>query len=62
MVGGEHYHKILDPQLLRFGTGRVLSILNKRMTYLVNHEGLYRTPLATLGLLKFCVMMHALHI
>ena len=32
MVGGEHFLKILGPQLLWFGIDSVLKILNEKMT------------------------------
>ena len=47
----EHFLKISAPQLLRFGIDSVLKILNKRITQLMNHEGVYRTAPATPGLL-----------
>ena len=52
MVGVEHSLKISAPQLLRFGIDSVLKILNERMTYSVNDEGVYRSAPATPGLLK----------
>ena len=54
-MGGEHSLKMSAPQLLRFGIDSVLKILNERITQSVNQsvndEGVYRTALATPGLL-----------
>ena len=54
-MGGDHSLKIAAPKLLRFGIDSVLKILNERITYWmnewINDEGVYRTALATPGLL-----------
>ena len=51
MAGGEHSLKSSVPQLLRLGIDSVLKVLNKRMTQLMNHKGVYRTAPATPALL-----------
>ena len=51
MVGGQHSLKISAPQPIRFGIDSVLKILNKRITQLMNHKGVYRTAAGTPGLL-----------
>ena len=51
MVGGEHSLKISAPQLLRFGKDSVLKILSERITHLMNYKSVYKTALATPGLL-----------
>ena len=51
MVGGEHSLKMSAPQLLWFGIDSALNIFPQTISYLP-YETVYRTALATPGLLK----------
>ena len=51
MVGDEHSLKISAPQLLWFGIDSALNIFPQTITFLLNHEAVYRTAPATPGLL-----------